>query len=222
MATAKEGRYHHGALRDALLSAGGELLSEVGAERLSLRDVARRSGVSHNAPYKHFPTREALLAALTGRGFAELARRVAEAGAERGDPAVARGLAYVCFALERPALFRLMFSGTIDRQAFPDVGAASALGLTELGRFVGQTYDEGASAEAIVSAWAFVHGLAQLLLDSQIPPPMRAGRSNRELAQDVLIAMSRALTGELTKLQRPARSRRRSHRVGILGDDMNQ
>jgi AcrR family transcriptional regulator len=204
MATSKKRRYHHGALRDVLLSAGGELLSEVGAERLSLREVARRIGVSHNAPYKHFPSREALLAALAGRGFAELTRRVAEAGAEKGDPAVARGLAYVCFALEHPALFRLMFSGAIDRDAFSDVHSASALGLAELGRFVGQTYDENASAEAVISVWAFVHGLAQLLLDSQIPPPMRASRSNRELARDVLIAMSRALTGEATKPPRRA------------------
>ena len=60
--------YHHGDLRAALLQAAGEILEKEGLEALSLREAARRAGVSHNAPYRHFPDRDSLLAALVAQG----------------------------------------------------------------------------------------------------------------------------------------------------------
>ena len=68
--------YHHGDLRKALLDAASALLAEVGVAAISLREVARRAGVSHNAPYRHFADRDALLAALALQGFEVLVRRI--------------------------------------------------------------------------------------------------------------------------------------------------
>jgi AcrR family transcriptional regulator len=194
--------YHHGDLRDALIAAGLKLLVEQGVEKLSLREAARIVGVSHNAPYKHFETREALLAAMAQRGFVELSASIATAAKRaRGDRGIARGMAYVDFALENPALFRLMFSGAIDRTLFPDVREAAAAGLAELGDFVEGAYGGEALDEATISAWAFSHGLAQLILDDQIPS-VTTLEAKRALARRVLIAMDHALSGH-TKPARP-------------------
>src|SRR2546423_10801996 len=97
--------YHHGDLPAALLRAAGRVLEQKGIGALSLRDAARRAGVSHNAPYRHFADREALLGALAAEGFALLAKRL------RGQRGPELGMAYVRFALEHPQRFRLMFGG---------------------------------------------------------------------------------------------------------------
>src|SRR3989337_63135 len=101
--------YHHGGLRAELVQTAGEMLEKQGLKSLSLREVARRAGVSHNAPYRHFPDRESLLAALAMEGFAKLGRALQEAGSAGGLRA--RGQAYLRFALQNPQRFRLMFGG---------------------------------------------------------------------------------------------------------------
>src|SRR5215469_15808691 len=97
--------YHHGNLREALLSAALRLISEVGPTAFTLREVARRAGVSHNAPYRHFRDRDELMAAVSTEGYEELTRTIRDA-AEQESGALARlkgaGLAYVKFALRRP------------------------------------------------------------------------------------------------------------------------
>eukprot|EP01032_Pedospumella_encystans_P018639 gene18640-21211_t len=100
---------------------GEEVLAERGMAALSLREVARRLGVSHNAPFKHFASREALLAAIAEEGFTESAARLQAAISDDAGAAgiVERGVAYVTFALERPAVFRLMFGGELDPVAYP-------------------------------------------------------------------------------------------------------
>src|SRR5690606_4666564 len=116
VSTSREERsYHHGDLRGALLRAASEVLAEQGEAAISLREVARRAGVSHNAPYRHFSDREALLAALAELGFDELlgCMRGAAQGLEPRDGLAALGRCYVGFALQRRGLFRLMFSGAL-------------------------------------------------------------------------------------------------------------
>src|SRR5690349_3579164 len=100
--------YHHGDLRPALLKAAGRVLEKEGPAALSLRELARRAGVSHNAPYRHFADREALLAALAADGFRMLGEVLGVASSRH------RGEAYVRFALEHPQLFRLMFGGHLS------------------------------------------------------------------------------------------------------------
>src|SRR5215470_19297923 len=100
--------YHHGNLREALLKAAIRLIAEVGPTAFTLREVARRAGVSHNAPYRHFRDRDELMAAVSTEGYAELTRTMLDAVHHQSN-ALARltqaGLAYVKFALRRPEHF---------------------------------------------------------------------------------------------------------------------
>src|SRR6185369_3100540 len=106
--------YHHGDLREAALRKAAEILENEGLESLSLREVARRAGVSHNAPYRHFPDRDGLLVALVEEGFQMLLDALAR------RPRREMGEAYVDFALSHPQRFRLMFGGHV-KGASPDL-----------------------------------------------------------------------------------------------------
>src|SRR3990167_10230755 len=106
-------RYHHGDLRAALIAEGLKLIDTAPADALSLREIARNAGVSATAVYRHFPDKAALIGALCLEGFARIAAsfREAMASAEPGIEAFnAMGRAYVEFALDHPALFRLMMT----------------------------------------------------------------------------------------------------------------
>ena len=139
--------YHHGDLRAALLTAALGLLED--DEAFSLRAVARRAGVSPNAPYRHYQDKEALLAALATYGFAQLADRL-DAATELTDMAAE----YVAFALAHPGLFRLMYGR-------PTANAAS--------RRTAEILASRLPAPALqIGAWAMVHGLAVLLLDGKL------------------------------------------------------
>ena len=161
--------YHHGDLRRALVEAAMAALREGGAESIGLRDVARRAGVSAAAPYRHFENRAALLAAVATEGF-EAFRREQEAardGLATGDQLAAMALAYVRFALANPQLFRLMFSSGLEMGRHPRLRASADAAYAPLARAAARE-DNIAPEEVAVAAWAFVHGLAMLLLDNQI------------------------------------------------------
>src|ERR1700721_436416 len=104
--------YHHGNLRKTLLQGALQAISELGPAAFTLREVARRAGVSHNAPYRHFRDKDSLLAAVAAQGFRELTRAMREA-ADRHSKALDKlkqsGLAYVAFAIRRPEYFTVMF-----------------------------------------------------------------------------------------------------------------
>ena len=154
--------YHHGDLPTALLRAAGKSLEKDGIGGISLREAARRAGVSHNAPYRHFPDRGALLAALAAEGFAELGARL------RGKPGRELGPVYVRFALERPQRFRLMFGGVLPLAKYPELRAAAGAAHQAL---VDAFRDLPRPELAAVAAWSLVHGLSQLLLDGHFAPP---------------------------------------------------
>jgi len=163
---ARRGAYHHPDLRPALLAAARRLLERDGPGALSLREVARRAGVSHNAPYRHFPDRAALLAALAAEGFDAMAGAMSAAAAK--VPPARRlgsiGGAYVRFALEAPSLFRLMFGGLVRVADHAELAAAAARAFAML---TGET-GTSSNPDGTIAAWATVHGLAHLLLDGQI------------------------------------------------------
>ncbi len=181
-APARAEPYHHGDLRAALLKAAGKVLEAQGPEALSLRDIARQIGVSHNAPYRHFATREALLGAVATEGFRELGAAMARAraGAGGGTDSLDRmGLAYIEFALERPQRFRLMFGGAKGQSSELDASAKAA--FVALGGAAGTRFGSTPNLAA-VRAWAFVHGIAHLLLDRQIKAVLMGGRTPLQFA----------------------------------------
>lgn len=161
--------YHHGDLRSACVSAALELLEEGGATALSLRAVARRAGVSPAAPYRHYADREALVSAVAAVGYRELAERLAAAHPAPSTPEqlASVAVAYVQFALEQPALFRIMFGEPCDRDNDERVAATAAVALY-LREIVARCFPQ-ADAEALAPAiWALVHGLAFLHLDGKL------------------------------------------------------
>jgi AcrR family transcriptional regulator len=172
--------YHHGDLRRALLDAGVTILAESGHWEFSLRELARRAGVSHNAPYAHFADKDALLAEIAVAGFETLRSRMfdmATATEDSGDALIAIGRVYAAFGAENPALYRLMFGPTLTRGDADNIGrvaegAASARsilhdtisrGLRDGSFAVSDEPEE--IAVAAMSAWALVHGLTMLFID---------------------------------------------------------
>lgn len=167
MSTSTKAGYHHGDLRTSLLATAMSML-EAG-EPFSLRAIAREAGVSPTAPYRHFTDRDALESALAAQGLRDLKTDLTEGRAlpttsqELGELAVA----YVGFAMRRPALFRLMFGNACDEgnaervQAAGEIHDLLAIAMT-------QVFPE-ADADALASAgWAFAHGMAYLHLDGKL------------------------------------------------------
>jgi AcrR family transcriptional regulator len=206
--TAEEHPYHHGDLRRAIVNAALEVLSQTQSTEFSLRELARRAGVSHNAPYKHFGDKRELLTAVSAMGFEVLAERMTHALEGLSRPrarlsALAR--TYVRHGVENPALYRLMFGGflsgpddgrpVIERAAADKTKAliAEAIVHGALGRAIPNTpRNERKIAGAILIYWSLMHGLTMLLVDRLAGP---IGKSD-ELSESVLQGM---LDGLATK-----------------------
>lgn len=169
--------YHHGNLRHALLEAAIAEIDERGIEGFSLRGVAKRAGVSHAAPAHHFGDAPGLLTALAASGFGQLSEAMEMAAARiEGDPSAKFteiGIAYIDFALENPAMFRLMFSSKRPDFQSDDLlepaerafnllvdGVASVRGRNPLEHEYGRC--------DVAAAWAAVHGAANLLIDGRM------------------------------------------------------
>ncbi|MFE5029963.1 TetR/AcrR family transcriptional regulator [Streptomyces sp. NPDC056656] len=161
--------YHHGDLRAACLRAARELLEESGSAGLSLRAVARRAGVSAAAPYRHYADRDALVSAVAAEGYRELAAHLAAAhpSPTTPDELSAVAVAYVRFALDRPAMFRVMFAEPCDPDNEERVAATAT--ISEYVRDMVRSAFPSADPEALsTTVWALVHGLAFLHLDGKL------------------------------------------------------
>jgi AcrR family transcriptional regulator len=160
--------YHHGDLRAALIEAGLGLLAEREADTLGLREVARAVGVSATAVYRHFPDKGALLGAMAREGLERLYAAQDRAG-KRGFGAVGR--AYITFALENPALFRLIFANSPQHSPLDwnsdDPDTMPLLRMPKV-RDIAEKQGETAARLFALQSWALVHGLAVLLLDRQV------------------------------------------------------
>jgi AcrR family transcriptional regulator len=193
-------RYHHGDLCRALLRSAEKLLGRVGPAALSLREIARAAGVSHNAPYRHFTDRDALLAALAAEGFRRLAAALAEAAAPAPPQGrlQAAGRAYLAFARANPALYLLMFGPGLRKTGHPDLQAAALSALEALRGAVADSGAPPAGSDAArrgaVGAWALVHGLAHLVADGQLADDLVAD-GGAALAETVLAAYAAGLRG---------------------------
>jgi AcrR family transcriptional regulator len=162
--------YHHGDLRRALVDAARRLLESEGPSALSLRAVAREAGVSPAAPYHHFKDKAELLDAVAHEGWELLheAMTAAKAAVEGPHKLSALGIAYVCFARENPALYRVMYDAARDKEALPiemhdgkDDSAYCMVRdtMVELGSDPAQAVD---LELATIAAWCAGHGLAEM------------------------------------------------------------
>lgn len=157
--------YHHGDLRATLLHTAMRMLEE--GEPFSLRAVAREAGVSAAAPYRHFADRDALESALAAQGLRELTADLGARLPESPDELAGLAVAYVSFALRRPALFRVMFGSACDEGSEERVQAASAVHAL-LRTSASRVFPDG-DADAIAAAgWAFAHGMACLYIDGKL------------------------------------------------------
>jgi AcrR family transcriptional regulator len=172
VSTSQKRNYHHGDLRAAAIAAGLDLLKSRTADDLGLREVARAVGVSATALYRHFPDKGALLRALAGEGLRLLAtvQREASDAAGGGAPGFnATGSAYVRFALDNPALFRLIFANPMPHDAKTlapsDPDDAMAMLQANAAALAPPGMDPHIFA---LQSWSVAHGLAMLILDRQI------------------------------------------------------
>lgn len=182
--------YHHGDLKNALIQAGIEILSREGMEALSLRQVARRAGVSHTAPYAHFADKQALIAAIAAAGYQKLYEALIAAQQPQDDP-LARLMgtahAYLQFALDEPDHFRITFSGVVEaEQDYPDYVEQSKRCFALVVKVVEDCQTGGLFTQAdtqlvAVSIWSCIHGFVQLLLAKQLPGSLTAQVSIHDL-----------------------------------------
>ncbi len=187
--------YHHGALRAALIEASEAVLAERGMEGFSLREVARRSGVSPAAPAHHFGDAKGLLAAVATLAFDGLTAALEAGNARGGDDPVAclreQGVGYVGFALRYPGRFGLMFRSGLHKDDALEQSAHAAFMALELA--VRRLYAVPMSTplapgqwHALLSIWSVVHGFAHLALAGQFdafaPPGAREAMLRETLA----------------------------------------
>lgn len=183
----QKGQYHHGDLRRALMQAAIDLVAESGVEGFTLREAAKRAGVSAAAPYRHFNDRADLLAAIATEGFSLLLPELQAAIDRRKDDSMAAlaelGLAFVDFGVQHPSHFKLMYGPHLPgRAAHPELGDLDLEGFRYLSQAIARAQADGRLAAgeprqmALVS-FAFVYGAVSSYLDGEMT---RLGFSTRE------------------------------------------
>jgi AcrR family transcriptional regulator len=170
-----EKRYHHGDLREALLTAAQVELEETGLEGFSLRKVAKRAGVSHAAPAHHFGDTTGLLTALAVRGYELFVQSMQAAEQGEDDKIIGAALGYIAFAQAHPALFRLIFSSARPDYTNPELDSAapqSFLHLTDLleARTGLCAFENQDAMTDALGVWSLAHGLADLLTGGRMKP----------------------------------------------------
>ncbi|VVS95242.1 whg domain [Desulfoluna spongiiphila] len=198
--------YHHGNLRHRLIEVALEMIEEAGTAELTLRGIAKRAGVSHSAPYRHFSDKEALLVSVAREGVAlmlsEINHRLERA---KGDP-LARfmvcGLAYIDFAIAHPAHFRVMFSSPRKGVPMPeDLKPESTpffhLFIDEITECWKQGILKGESPYSIaLSAWSTVHGFSLLVIDGHLQGGSLDEGSLESMKRGLLYAFYAGFRGE--------------------------
>jgi len=205
----QERPYHHGDLRRAIVRAALEILSETQSLEFSLRELARRAGVSHNAPYKHFVDKRELLAAVSTAGFELLTQRMSDGIARHSNARAqlfAMLRAYIHHGVENPALYRLMFGGYLTGPDYgrPAIERAAAEETKDLltgvivngglGRAIPNiARNERKIAGAILACWSLVHGLTMLLADGLVGPRKKSDALTGSVVQGLLDGLATKL-----------------------------
>lgn len=156
-------------LRERLVSAGVDLLEQVGAGQLGLRAIARETGVSHGAPRRYFPTHNALLAAVAVRGYADLKSRLEAAQGNTAIERVERACrAYLDFAVERPEMFTLMFRHDLLEGAGADLRRTTTLPMFRWWRELVAACADDPTGERALNLWTNLHGIATVVVNRSI------------------------------------------------------
>jgi AcrR family transcriptional regulator len=204
--------YHHGNLRADLLAAAAEEIRVAGPAALSLRELARRAGVSHAAPAHHFGDKRGLFTALAAEGFRLLYQRTTPE-LEHPATALARtGQRYVEFALDHPGHFEVMFNSALLDQADEELNRERAIGfavLYEAVRLATNVKDEAEMVTQALAAWAVVHGVATLWLTGNVPYPPDSKLVERLFA-DLGPALLPVAQASIDQLDRKSMTRNKS------------
>jgi AcrR family transcriptional regulator len=198
--------YHHGGLREALIGATRQLVMQRGAEKFTLADACRLAGVTTAAPYRHFRSKQEILAEIASRGFDELSRRamaiVAEKGAGTLEAIIAMGQTYVAFAVEETAVFRLMFGQEPSlKKAQHVVGTGQvcfANLIEQIALYCEKNRVRGDAQEIALRLWTFVHGAASLVIDQDydvIAPQLDVNRLIADATPGLLAPSPRSSRG---------------------------
>jgi AcrR family transcriptional regulator len=183
--------YHHGDLSRALVDAGRRILEAEGPDALSLRAVAREAGVSPAAPYHHFKDKGELLDAVAAEGWHELGEALSGARKAAENPHVALtelGVAYVSFARENPALYRLMYRAACDRETMPEKATQGGKGEVH-DAIVAAGADPGDAQEMQliqIAAWCSAHGVAEMVGFKEFEPLKEALGGEKAFIRAVL------------------------------------
>jgi len=171
-------KYHHGDLKNALIKAGVEILAKEGVDGLSLRKVAQHAGVSHSAPYAHFPDKQSLIAAISTEGFnqlyAELEAAISPYKKNPKKQLIEGAKAYVRFAEKNTDTFKIMFSGVLEKEKdYPSFVEISSKTFKLVVDVIQACQDAGilptAPADLMaVSVWGQIHGVLSLALEGQV------------------------------------------------------
>lgn len=195
--------YHHGYLRDALILAGRQVLEQEGVRALTMREVARRAGVSHAAPAHHFGSIGVFLAEIAALGFSELTRTLDDARADcasrkAADQLCAMGCNYVRFALANRAVFQLMFGSetfTTATETLEESAKRAYQLLVNAVRDVAPDIEEAVLSARVDAAWAIVHGFSHLLLEGKVchddPTPENIDRRVTHALRAYIIGLER-------------------------------
>jgi AcrR family transcriptional regulator len=195
MVTPVKTPYHHGDLRDSLLMAAEQALAELPLQQVSLREIARRAGVSHAAPKHHFASLGQLLGEVAARGYDhfvlalnEAADRDATQTPEARITAMAR--AYLRFAVENPAVYGLMF-GKREHvvETTPHLATAMMAAWTQLENQVAGVIGQARAPYGAVTVWAHVHGLAMLRLERKLPPHVSPDLAMEALTRSLIAGL---------------------------------
>jgi AcrR family transcriptional regulator len=167
--------YHHGDLREQLLLAGEAAMAEMPVESVSLREIARRAGVSHAAPKHHFGSMGNLLGEIAARGYQKFVAALDEASRQTAVQTpegrlMAMGWAYLRFAENNRAVYGLMF-GKVDRTAMtPNMVQSSLAAWSQLEDAVAALIGRSQASIGALHVWATVHGLSMLKAERRLPP----------------------------------------------------
>lgn len=183
--------YHHGDLKNALIEAGIDILAKEGVSGLSLREAARKAGVSHAAPYAHFADKQALIAAIATDGHKKIHDKITCVIEQfPGDPLrqlVETAWAYVEFCLKEPDHFKITFSGVVEKgRDYPALVEMTGKNFEAIRQLVERCQAAGIlrAGEPVLAAvgvWGLVHGFVSLIQEGQVSHAVLERYSRREM-----------------------------------------